>query len=348
VSLPAPNPVGRRRPYDHGVRVLLVGRDVSHASTRVRLMQYEQPLTAAGVAVRRLEWVPRTTAEVARLTTRLLRDSRRSDVVVLLKPRLHPAIVEMLRRVNPRIVVDIDDAIWTWDPVFAERFDRSARAARAISAGSLHLTETAARRYPDTMVERIPTAVDTDRYRVRESPSAEHSPVIGWIGNTPSLADFSDDVVAALAKLCGDGTARVRVVSSRALDRPELPAEFEPWSLATELDSLRRFDIGIMPLDDDEPARGRCGLKALQCMAVGVPVVASPVGAATEIITDGVDGFFASGERDWYDTLTDVVRSDERRASVGASARRRVEDEYSVAANVPRWLSLLSRVADER
>ena len=41
-----------------------------------------------------------------------------------------------------------------------------------------------------------------------------------------------------------------------------------------------------------------------------------------------------------------MVRSDERRASVGASARRRVEDEYSVAANVPRWLSLLSRVAD--
>lgn len=309
-------------------------------------MQYEQPLATLGVAVRRLEWVPQTTHDVARLTTRLLRDARGSDVVVLLKPRLHPAILEMLRRVNPRLVVDIDDAVWTWNPVFGERFDRSARVARAISTGSQYLADATARRHPDTIVERIPTAVDTERYPVRDASPASRPPVVGWIGNTASLGDFSDEIVGALAKLSTDGAARLRVVSSRSLDRPELTSEFEPWSLATEVESLRRFDVGIMPLDDDEQARGRCGLKAIQCMAVGVPVVASPVGAATEIITDGVDGFFASTEREWYDTLSDLVASDERRSAIGVRARRRVEDEYSVTANVGRLHALLRRVAD--
>jgi glycosyltransferase involved in cell wall biosynthesis len=328
------------------VRVLFVGRDVSHASTRVRWLQYEQPLAARGVEVRRLEWVPQTTADVARLTTRLLRDARWSDVVVLLKPRLHPVIVEMLRRVNPRLVVDIDDAVWTWGPVFGERFDRSARVARAISTGSQFLADATSRRYPDTIVERIPTAVDTEHYRVRDASSAARPVVVGWIGNTASLSDFSDEIIGALAKLRADGAARLRVVSSRALDRPELVSEFEPWSLDTEIDSLRRFDIGIMPLYDDEQARGRCGLKAIQCMAVGIPVVASPVGAAEEIITDGVDGFFASSEQGWYGAISDLAASDEQRKAVGACARRRVEDEFSVAANVPRLHALLQRVAD--
>jgi len=265
---------------------------------------------------------------------------------VLLKPRLHPAIIEMLRRVNPRLVVDIDDAVWTWSPVFAERFDCSARAARAISTGSRYLADATSRRYPNTIVERIPTAVDTERYRVRDPSTAVRPAVVGWIGNTASLEDFSDEIVGALTKLGADGAARLRVVSSRALDRPGLDSEFEPWSLDTEVDSLRRFDIGIMPLDDSEQSRGRCGLKAIQCMAVGVPVVASPVGAATEIITEGVEGLFASTEQGWYDAISDLAESNERRATVGECARHRVEDEYSVAVNTPRLLALLEKVAD--
>lgn len=38
----------------------------------------------------------------------------------------------------------------------------------------------------------------------------------------------------------------------------------EKWSLETEIESLRSFDIGIMPLDDTLWACGKCGYKILQ------------------------------------------------------------------------------------
>jgi glycosyltransferase involved in cell wall biosynthesis len=311
-------------------------------------MQYERPLLAEGVTVTRMQWVPRRRADVVGLSARLLVEARRHDVVVLCKPHLHPSALHALRRANPRIVVDLDDAIWTWPTSYAARFEQSAAAARAISAGSGHLARIAAARYPEALVERIPTVVDTDEYAVREPSDGAPPVVVGWIGNTPSLEDFDAGVIQALTNLTADGGVIVRVVCAHPLERDGLEVEFVPWSIDTEVETLRRFDVGIMPLHDDERARGRCGLKAIQYMAVGIPVVASPVGAATEIIQDGRSGLLARTAAEWTSALSTLVASAERRAALGAEGRRRVEGEYSVAVNVPRLIALWERVAHER
>ncbi len=318
------------------MRVLLIGRGADHASTRIRLLQYEHPLAGLGFEVRTLEWQPRTTSQVAVLATRALRLARWADAIMILKPRIHPAVLAMIKRVNPRIVVDIDDAMWTWGGVFAERFDQGARAARTITAGSGYLTELAAKRYPHAACVHIPSAVELDDYPVR-SPHEDRRPVVvGWIGNTASLTDFSDPVAVALERHIDAGDIRLTIVSSHPLDYQGLHSDFAPWSLETELDALHRFDIGIMPLHDDEQSWGRCGLKAIQCMAVGMPVVASPIGAAPEIIDAGSNGLLASTEEEWFDSIAVLARSAEVRASMGEHARATVEARFSVAANTPR------------
>lgn len=328
------------------MRVLFVGRGIDHASTRVRLLQYQAPLAEHGVEARVLEWQPSTRSGVLRLTARLLQLARWADVVVVLKPRLHPRTMELLRRVNPRIVVDFDDAIWTWGNVFADRFDHAATRARAISAGNSYLAGLAAERYPAATTALIPTAVQLERYPVRP-PQRDGAPVIvGWIGNTGSLGDFSDPVAKALQRHIAAGRIRLRIVCSRPLGRDDLISEFEPWSLATEVDSLRRFDIGIMPLDDTEAGRGRCGLKALQYMAVGSPVISSPVGAAPEIIQPDVNGFLATTEEEWFDAIARLATSATLRSRLGARARATVEADFSVAANVPRLLALFEAVVE--
>ncbi len=326
------------------MRILFVGRGVDHASTRVRLLQYQEPLAEHGADVRVLEWQPTTRAAVARLTARVLQLARWADVVVILKPRLHPRVVAMIRRLNPRIVVDIDDAMWTWGDVFADRFDHAAGCARAISAGSGYLATRAAERYPAAITARIPTAVQLDDYPMRPPHRDEAPVVVGWIGNTASLVDFSDPVARALQHHIEAGRVKLRIVCSRPLEHEGLTAEFEPWSLATELDSLHRFDIGIMPLDDTEGNRGRCGLKAIQCMAAGVPVVASPVGAATEIIDGHTNGLLASTEDEWSEAIGRLAASAALRDSMGTRARATVAADFSVAANVPRLLALFEAV----
>lgn len=327
------------------MRVLFIGRGADHASTRIRLLQYHAPLERLGFEVRILEWQPTKSTQVAHLSIRALQLARWADAVMILKPRLHPAVLGMIKRANPRIVVDIDDAMWTWGGVFADRFDRGARCARVITTGSNYLKDLAAERYPDALAVRIPSAVQLDDYP-RRPPHRDDGPaVVGWIGNTSSLSDFSDPVAAALQRHIEAGRIRLKVVSSQPLERPDLRADFEIWSLATETNSLRGFDIGIMPLHDDEQSWGRCGLKAIQCMAVGVPVVASPIGAAREIIDGHSNGLLASTEAEWFESIARLASSADLRNSMGERARAVVERDFSITANTPRLAEVFTSIS---
>jgi glycosyltransferase involved in cell wall biosynthesis len=105
---------------------------------------------------------------------------------------------------------------------------------------------------------------------------------------------------------------------------------------------LQDIDIGLMPLPDDEWSRGKCGLKGLQYMALGVPTLMSPVGVNSEIIESGVNGFLPRTEDDWVEMLSALIESRELRARIGAAGRRRVEDGYSVHAWREKYYELLT------
>src|ERR1041384_2540672 len=55
--------------------------------------------------------------------------------------------------------------------------------------------------------------------------------------------------------------------------------------------------------------RGKCGLKALQYMALGIPTVCSPVGVNSQIIQDGENGCLAAAEDEWVETLAPLLKS---------------------------------------
>ena len=117
------------------------------------------------------------------------------------------------------------------------------------------------------------------------------SPVrIGWIGTRNNLRELDalEPAFRALSARFG-GDVLLSVVSSRPYETSAIAVESIPWSLATERESVRRFDVGIMPLADDLFARGKCSFKAIQCMAEGIPVVVSPVGMNVEVVQDGVE-----------------------------------------------------------
>jgi glycosyltransferase involved in cell wall biosynthesis len=119
--------------------------------------------------------------------------------------------------------------------------------------------------------------------------------------------------------------------------------EFDAWSYQTEVRSLMDIDVGIMPLRDDERSLGRCGYKAIQYMAVGLPVVTTPVGAATEIVEDGRNGFHATTCEDWYRQLTILAKNAKLRQSMGKQNRNKVEENFSVQKNVYRLLDIFQQ-----
>ena len=252
------------------------------------------------------------------------------------------------------VVFDFDDAIYLRDVSAANaRWKRLkpvgkaaalCRLASHVTVGSSVLAAFA--REHARAVTVVPSTIDTDRYAPRPRP-ANPRPVIGWTGSHttwPHLLTVRD----ALVRLRREVDFELRVVGAGPVSLPGLDVTSVTWRAETEADDLRPLDVGLMPLPDDEWSRGKCGMKALQYMALGIPPVVSPVGANVEIVRDGVEGFHARGADEWLERMRLLLRDEALRAQMGARARARVEEGYSARVQAPRVAAVLHAVAAGR
>src|SRR5205823_6511673 len=126
-----------------------------------------------------------------------------------------------------------------------------------------------------------------------------------------------DTLRRALSRLANDEQFRLRVIGTSSYDLAGVEVEALDWRALSEVDDLQGIDVGVMPLPEDAWSRGKCGLKALQYMALGVPTVCSPVGVNSEIIQDGRNGYLAATEDEWVEKLLRLLRSPDLRSSIG-------------------------------
>jgi glycosyltransferase involved in cell wall biosynthesis len=123
--------------------------------------------------------------------------------------------------------------------------------------------------------------------------------------------------------------------------------ELLKWSVDSEIEEVQSFDIGIMPLPDDDWARGKSGYKLIQYMGCGLPVVASPVGVNTDIVLNGTNGFLANSEDDWRTALLRLIRDPMLRKQFGTVGRERTVRHYSLKSQAPRFVEVFQRVTAE-
>jgi glycosyltransferase involved in cell wall biosynthesis len=294
-----------------------------------------------------------------------LRDSRDYDVIFLYREILPigpPLVEEYLSRPGqPPIVLDYDDAIFLPNVSEANRviatlkmpqkMARIVAGSAHVIAGNDYLAEYA-RRYND-QVTVVPTCVDTDRWvpdprGVHHGRPASSPPVVGWIGS-PTTGTYIRGLLAVLQEVAADRPLQLRISGAGApIEVPGVQTENVAWSLAREVELFNSCDIGVYPLADDEWARGKCGFKAIQFMACGVPVVASAVGVNREIIQDGENGFLASTPEEWRCKLMRLIDDPELRRRFAQTGRRTIEERYSLAVNAPAMAAVLRTVAARR
>lgn len=189
----------------------------------------------------------------------------------------------------------------------------------------------------------IPTTIDTDKYSVIERPEPE-TVTIGWSGSF-STVQHLDTIRDVLRELAKTENFRLRVIGTPNYKIPGVDTEALQWRSSTELDDLREINIGLMPLPDEDWSRGKCGLKALQYMALGIPTICSPVGVNSTIIKDGENGYLADGTAEWVEKLKLMLHSPELRRKIGMAGRKTVEDEYSAKVIAPKVLEIFRSVA---
>jgi glycosyltransferase involved in cell wall biosynthesis len=290
-----------------------------------------------------------------------LADAARFDVILIYREMfpIGPALVERLlaRGRRPPLVFDFDDAIFLSHVSDANRFVRALKAPGKVAtiirhsdhviAGNDYLAAYA-RRFSDA-VTVIPTCVDTIRFVPSADPfssnGAARDPIVGWIGS-PTTAPYVRGLSNVLQRVRRQYPFVFRVSGAgERLEIPGIATEQPPWSLEREVQLFNTCDVGVYPLADDEWSRGKCGFKAIEFMACGVPVVAAALGVNREIIEDGVNGFLASTEDEWVDKLGRLLASPTLRRQFGAAGRRTIEARYSLRVHAPTLAATLRRAA---
>jgi glycosyltransferase involved in cell wall biosynthesis len=278
----------------------------------------------------------------------LLSDSRAKWIEKELLPYLPAWFERLLLRGSGPVVFDYDDAAFhNYDLhrsravrlLLGGKIDRLMARADLVTVGNEYLADRA-RAAGSARVEIVPTVIDLDRYELVDDDARRHRPVVvGWIGS-PGSQRYLAGIQAPLSRLIGRGVVRCRLVGATPAAAWEAGVESVPWTEDSEVQQIRTFDIGVMPLPDEPWARGKCAYKLIQYMACGIPVVASPVGANRDVVRHGVNGLLAQGEREWEDALAALAADPALRQKMGREGRARVEREYCVQVTAPRIVSL--------
>lgn len=250
-----------------------------------------------------------------------------------------------------KLVFDFDDSIWrnqgeavgaNANLLFLKNPDKTKdiiAVADMVFAGNEYLADYA-RRF-NQKVAIVPTTIDTVEYRPVPKPPHPGRVCVGWSGSFTTIEHFETALPALLQlkakygdrmyfKVIGDGNYR----------HPALDITGLPWKKDTEIHDLSEIDIGLMPLPDNEWAKGKCGLKGLQYMALEIPTIMSPVGVNSSIVQDGVNGFLASGTAEWVEKISRLVDDESLRERMGRAGRQTVLDHYSVLSERDHYLQL--------
>ena len=289
---------------------------------------------------------------------RVLRELGDYDLVFLYReavPAGPPWIERHIAKRGLPIVFDFDDAIFLGDTSEANRslaFLKDTSRSAKIMAFSSHVVAgneflaTYARQF-NPAVTVIPTAVDTTRFVPRSDRDRvpASGPVVGWIGS-PTTYHYLEGMAALLKDTASRHRFTLKVSGAgKPVHFDGVSVEDVPWSLDREVELFNTCDVGVYPLEDNDWARGKCGFKAIQFMACGVPVVAAAVGVNLEIIRDGENGFLASTPAEWRDKLDRLLTDAALRERFSRAGRQTIEERYSLRVTAPQLARILQQAA---
>jgi glycosyltransferase involved in cell wall biosynthesis len=264
-------------------------------------------------------------------------------------PIIEWVIAKVFRR---KIIYDFDDAIWLTDRTnepmllrimkWRTKVASICRWSYKVSCGNEYLCDFA-RQFNNNVVY-IPTTIDTENVHnpgFYPSKTPRNEIVVGWTGSHSTLK-YLQEIEHALLQI--EQTFPNVSFVIIADQKPDVCFSYTyiPWRASSEIEDLLTLDIGIMPLPDDEWAKGKCGFKALQYLALKIPAVVSPVGVNTKIVEHNIHGLHATSQESWQASLKELIVHTDKRKLMGERGREQVINQFSVASTAESFLALFT------
>jgi len=255
----------------------------------------------------------------------------------------------MSKLMGKKAIYDFDDALFaheasrnvTLHRIWYGCLPNIIKKCDMVTAGSHFLVEYASSLNEN--VHLIPTPVDTALFHpLNKVPSTQKEIIIGWMGQANFHVENLRILVEPLAELSKKYPIRLKLVSALGVEEVKhMFGEIGTLSVDYGLDrmvSLREvpelmsdFDISVAPITNDTFSKGKCAMKALESMAMGIPVVASAVGEHNYLIKEGVNGFLAATPDEWVKKLAALIEDEALRKRIGQNGLETVKEEgYSL------------------
>ena len=209
------------------------------------------------------------------------------------------------------------------------------RLAKVVIANSRHHVEFAARYNRGGKIWQVPSIVDTRVYSFRPQPENLERVTVGWSGS-PTTTKNLRVVADALRELRGRVEHDVFLVGGTQFDLPGVEYTAQAWRRETEVEDLRRMQVGMVPVPVNEWNKRKFFMKTAQYMALGIPVVATPMGSNAYEIEHGRTGFLADTTGEWVEYLELLVRDGALRREMSERAAEVAQERFSLEANAPK------------
>jgi glycosyltransferase involved in cell wall biosynthesis len=330
------------------MRIVALVKDLDHVCCRYRLAAFGQSWKQAGHSVELRRW-PRSF-----LSRFWLHQQLGSTDVLIIQRKMPTARQRAMFRQHCRFLIyDFDDALFLRDSYSlrgpyssrrAEGFRQIVRTADVVVAGNSFLGDEAGLWTDADKVHVIPTCLDVQRYSLAHHRSPAHAVCLAWIGTAITLGGL-ELIRPALERLGQESAGlRLKVICDHFPLFQSLPVVRCPWSGQTEAAELAAADIGISWLPDDLWSQGKCGLKVLQYMAAGLPVVANAVGMQRDLVRHGVTGLLVHTPDEFVRAVQVLAGDADLRRRLGKAGRQRVERDFAVGHGAGRWLVLFEKL----
>ncbi len=285
---------------------------------------------------------------------KIINYTRNFDILFIQKVLPPILIQKIITLFNKKIIFDFDDAIWALHPNDRRLYSKLKNLIKklrlrhlikvsklVITLDNIFIKEYVEKYNKNILLLNTPVNCEV---LIPKTNKRSKEIVIGWIGN-PENTYYLKPLLGVFKEISRKYSNVVfKLVGSSKIGIVGINFKIKEWSLESEIEDLQSFDIGIMPLTDDEWSKGKGGYKLLQYMAVGIPCVASPIGINSKLVKEGVNGYLARTEEEWFKKLEHLIKHRKIRETMGIEGRKIVNEKYSLISNACRLIKAIKEV----
>lgn len=283
---------------------------------------------------------------------------------VLTAQRLdRPGILREWRRLRLRhaLAYEIDDDVWSieksnWAAYNTYSRDsvldimvHAAEIADLVTVSTPNLAEVMRRRTGHPVIRVCPNSVPDELLTMQRARSGPKTVTVGWAGGSSHAMDVAMIAVPVHDVITRHPQAELHVYGTDfrptfGLHKPKV--RYTPWvPVNASLDYYKRidFDVALAPLTGTVFDQSKSAIKAIESMALGIPVLASDCAPYQGVVKDGVNGYLIRKRGDWARRLRELINDGEAREAMGAAARETAK-AHVISANWHHWASAYSEL----